>query len=158
MSLTSIKTILCTTNLDDHTRPVLREAVNLALSFKAQLIMLHVMKPIGEIGHNIIINNFSKDKALSIYRHELSEIRDKMMKRSLDFFEEELGDDIDYSSLNMKQVVLDGDRVKNILRMAKKSDIVVMGSHSYFGYSSNTTRQVIKRSPCPVFVVPTKVS
>ncbi|WP_315982774.1 universal stress protein [Aliamphritea spongicola] len=61
MALPKIKTILYTTSLGKHTRPVFRQAVNLAQQFDAHIIMLHVIEPIGELGQALIQNYLPQD-------------------------------------------------------------------------------------------------
>ncbi|MCW8886906.1 MAG: universal stress protein [Motiliproteus sp.] len=158
MSLPEINTILYTTSLSKHTRPVFRQAVKLASVNNAKIIMLHVVEPIGEMGHALIENYLPEDLIKKMHDEGIDNIKKNMKDRVIKAYEEELSTMNAGQSLNIDQVVAEGNHVDAIVGAAKQFnvDMIVMGSHSRFGRGSNTTRQVIKSSGLPVLVVPTE--
>ncbi|WP_271273495.1 universal stress protein [Aliamphritea hakodatensis] len=157
MALPKIKTILYTTSLGKHTRPVFRQAVNLAQQFDAHIIMLHVIEPIGELGQALIQNYLPQDLVKKIHDEGIDEVKASMQKRVEVFCEEELGSLDKTVTLDIEQRVVEGNYTDSILAQAKLSnaDMIVMGSENTFGHHSQTTRQVIKGAKIPVVAVPT---
>ncbi len=157
MALPTIKTILYTTSLGKHTRPVFRQAVNLAQQLDAHIIMLHVIEPIGELGQALIQNYLPRDLVRKIHDEGIDEVKASMQKRVERFCEEELGSLDKAVTLNIEHRVVEGNYTDAILAQAKQSnvDMIVMGSENTFGHHSQTTRQVIKGAKVPVVAVPT---
>jgi len=154
MSLPEVKTILYTTSLSEHTRPVFRQAVKLAKLYQAKLVMLHVLKPLGESTVMAIQSYLSKDDLKRLQDNATEESKDKMKQRLTAFYQDEMaGMDLP----EIEQLVVKGLSSYSIVDQANElnADVIVMGSHNKFGRSSSTTRKVIKYSGRPVFVVPT---
>ena len=120
--------------------------------------MLHVVEPIGEMGHALIENYLPEDLIKKMHDEGIDNIKTKMKERVIKAYEEELSNMNLGQSLKIDQVVAEGNHVDAIVGAAKQfnADMIVMGSHSRFGRGSNTTRQVIKSSGLPVLVVPTQ--
>ncbi|WP_207061510.1 universal stress protein [Motiliproteus sp. SC1-56] len=158
MSLPEVKTILYTTSLSKHTRPVFRHAVKLANVYKAKIIMLHVVEPIGEMGHALIENYLPEDLIKKMHDEGIDNIKRTMKDRVAKFYEDELSHIEDSPALDVEQVVAEGNHGDAIVEVAKKydADLIVMGSHNRLGRSSGTTRAVIKYSKRPVLVIPTE--
>lgn len=157
MALPEIKTILYTTSLGKHTRPVFRQAVNLAKQFEAHIIMLHVIEPIGELGHALIQNYLPEDVVQKMHDEGIAEVKDQMKARVAKFCEEELGSLDKLVELDIEHVIVEGNYTDSILKTAhdRQVDMIVMGSENTFGHHSQTTRQVIKGAKVPVVAVPT---
>ncbi len=159
MSLPDTKTILYTTSLGKHSRPVFRQALKMASVYNAKVVMLHVVEPIGETGQALIQNYLPKDLLKSIHDEGLEKIKADMKARVIKFYEEEMDKLDTQPGLVIEQVVGEGNRSDEIVDVAKaiNADLIVMGSHNSLGRSSSTTRQVIKYSGRPVLVIPTRV-
>ncbi|MBR9867943.1 MAG: universal stress protein [Oceanospirillales bacterium] len=157
MPLPEIKTILYTTSLGKHTRPVFRQAVNLAQSMKAHIIMLHVIEPIGELGHALIQNYLPEDIVKKMHDEGIEQVMQQMKARVETFCEEELGSLDKIVDLDIEHMIVEGNYTDSILKVAAKRnvDMIVMGSENTFGHHSQTTRQVIKGATVPVVAVPT---
>lgn len=157
MALPEIKTILYTTSLGKHTRPVFRQAVNLAKQFDAHIVMLHVIEPIGELGHALIQNYLPEDVVKKMHDEGISEVKEQMKARVAKFCEEELGSLERAVDLDIEHVIVEGNYTDSILKTANDRgvDMIVMGSENTFGHHSQTTRQVIKGAKVPVVAVPT---
>ena len=61
--LPQIKTILYTTALGSHTRPVFRYAVGLAQQHNARIVLLHVVEPLNNSIRFLMESYLSPDKA-----------------------------------------------------------------------------------------------
>lgn len=157
MALPEIKTILYTTSLGKHTRPVFRQAVNLAEQFNSHIIMLHVIEPIGELGHALIQNYLPEETVKKMHDEGIEQVKEQMKQRVAKFCEEELGSLDKALDLDIEHVIVEGNYTDSILHVAsnRKADMIVMGSENTFGHHSQTTRQVIKGAKIPVVAVPT---
>ncbi len=157
MSLPEINTILYTTSLGKHTRPVFRHAVKMAGLYNAKIVMLHVVEPIGETGQALIQSYLPKEMIKSMHDEGLEKVKETMKERVVAFYEEEMKMLDGQPALDIEQVVGEGNRSDEIIEVAAavNADLIIMGSHNSLGRSSRTTRQVIKYSARPVMVVPT---
>ncbi|MEH6577230.1 MAG: universal stress protein [Amphritea sp.] len=155
MSLPEFKTILYTTSLSDHTRPVFRQAVKLANLYQAKLVMLHVLKPLGESTVIAIQSYLSKNDLKRLQNEATEETKETMKKRLAAFYQDEMAG-VDLPEI--EQRVVNGLSSYSIVDQANElnADVIVMGSHNKFGRSSATTKKVIKYSKRAVFVVPTE--
>ncbi len=159
MSLPDIKTILYTTSMGKHSRPVFRQAVKMASVYNAKIVMLHVVEPIGETGQALIQNYLPQDLIKTMHDEGLEKIKANMKERVVKFYEEEMKAMDNQSGLDIEQVVGEGNRSDEIVEVANaiNADLIVMGSHNSLGRSSSTTRAVIKYAERPVMVIPTRV-
>ncbi|RTE65247.1 universal stress protein [Amphritea opalescens] len=157
MALPEIKTILYTTSLGKHTRPVFRQALNLAQNLNARIIMLHVIEPIGELGHALIQNYLPEETVKKMHDEGIDEVMKQMKSRIEKFCEEELGSLDKVVDLDIEHMIVEGNYTDSILKTAAscKADMIIMGSENTFGHHSQTTRQVIKGAKVPVVAVPT---
>lgn len=157
MALPEIKTILYTSSLGAHTRPVFRQTVQLAHSLQARVIMLHVVEPIGEMGRALIQNYLPKEMINSMHDEGIERILEQMKGRLEAFRDEELkaiGRDFDFE---IEPAVAEGQHAETIVAQAEKlgADMIIMGAENTFGHHSHTTHQVVRHAKIPVLVVPT---
>ncbi|MFT6913830.1 MAG: nucleotide-binding universal stress UspA family protein [Motiliproteus sp.] len=159
MSLPEIKTILYTTSLGKHSRPVFRQAVKMASVLNARIVMLHVVEPIGETGQALIQNYLPQDLIKTMHDEGLEKIKASMKERVIKFYEEEMEKMDVQPGLDIEQQVGEGNRSDAIVDTANSvdADLIIMGSHNSLGRSSSTTRAVIKYAGRPVLVIPTRV-
>ena len=158
MSLPQIDTILYTTSLGNHNRPVFRHAVKLARLYNAKLVIQHVVKPLGETGQAMIENYLPKNVLKTIHDQGFEKLMGQMNERVRRFYQEEQIMVDNQPELEIEYVLSEGSRSIEIVKLANQRDagLIVMGSHNSFGRSSRTTRQVIKYASRPVMVVPTR--
>ena len=158
MSLPEINTILYTTSMGKHTRPVFRQALKMAALYQAKLVMLHVVEPIGETGQALIQNYLAPDLIKNMHDEGLAKVKDNMKERVVQFYEDEMQDMGEQFDVTIEQIVGEGNRSDEIVEVAEEinADMIIMGSHNSLGRSSRTTRQVIKYAGRPVMVVPTR--
>lgn len=157
MALPEINTILYTTSLGKHTRPVFRHAVKLAKSLNARIVMLHVVEPIGEMGAALIQNYLPQDLVKKMHDEGLEQIHQQMHTRIEKFCEEELDSLPGTVTIDVEYAIVEGNHTDSILNEAKKRNVqmIVMGAENTFGRHSHTTAQVVKHAKVPVVVVPT---
>ncbi|WP_372739462.1 universal stress protein [Neptunomonas sp.] len=157
MALPEINTILYTTSLGSHTRPVFRHAVKLATALNAKIIILHVVEPIGEMGTALIKNYVPKDLLKKIHDEGINEIHQNMHTRIEKFCAEELNNLPAADKLNVEYVVVEGNHTDSILNEAKKRGVqlIIMGAENSFGRHSHTAQQVARNATVPVVIVPT---
>lgn len=158
MSLPEIKTILYTTSLGKHTRPVFRQAVKMASLYKAKIIMLHVVEPVGETGQVLIQQYLPENLIKTIHEEGLKTVKMNMKERVKQFYQDEIDQLEEIPEIDIEQFVGEGNRSDVIVELANQvdADLILIGSHNSFGRSSRTTRQVIKYAEQPVLVVPTR--
>lgn len=157
MALPEINTILYTTSLGKHTRPVFRQAVQQAIANDATIVMLHVVEPIGELGRALIQNYLPEDTVKQMHDEGIEEIMKQMKQRVKAFREEELDALPSKPDLKIKVCVKEGNHADCILDAAEQFDVdmIVMGNENRFGHHSHTPRQVNRNAKVPVLVVPT---
>ncbi|MDP5291816.1 universal stress protein [Oceanimonas sp. CHS3-5] len=159
MTLPKVKRILYTTSLGPHTRPVYRHALEQARQHQAEVIMLHVINPVGELGEALIKQYLPDELVKKVHDEGVSRVLAQMKTRVQGFFEEELSHLTVPVGVVVTPMVVDGLHDEAILRVAEreKVDLIVMGTEHKFGLHghSQTTQQVIRRSRVPVLVVPT---
>lgn len=157
MALPEINTILYATSLGKHTRPVFRQAVKLATLNDAKIVMLHVVEPMGEMGHALIQNYVSEDLIKQMHDEGINEIHKTMQTRLEKFCEDELQSLDNPGTLNVEHKVAEGNHTDSILEAATAvgADMIVMGAENRFGHHSHTSQQVMRHAKVPLLVVPT---
>lgn len=157
MSLPEIKNILYTTPLDAHSRPVFRHAVQLARLTNAHIHMLHVIEPIGEMGHALITNYLPEDLVRKMHDEGIHQVLEQMHTRVDKFIADELAALPSNGTPEITPVVAEGPHADVILEQAEKlaADVIIMGAENRFGHHSHAANQVIRHAKVPVYVVPT---
>ncbi|MGY8869728.1 MAG: universal stress protein [Pseudomonadales bacterium] len=157
MALPDINTILYTTSLGKHTRPVFRHAVKLAGALNAKIVILHVVEPIGEMGSALIKNYLPDDIVKKMHDEGINTIHQEMHDRIAKFCAEEMNSLPEDTNVEMEYAIVEGNHTDSILNEAKKRDVqmIVMGAENTFGRHSHTTAQVVKHAKLPVVIVPT---
>ncbi|WP_020558653.1 universal stress protein [Thiofilum flexile] len=154
------KTILYATNLGVNTRPVFRQAINLARIHKAKIIMLHVIAPLGSTGRAILSMYLPEKNISNVEQESLSQVADTMRQRLDKYCEEE--DDIlhDRDEIIDKIAVSAGDPAEVIKHYAETHnvDLIVMGTHANgkpkHSLLGSTARTLTQHSKIPVLLVP----
>ncbi|MGB2129785.1 MAG: universal stress protein [Marinobacterium sp.] len=157
MALPDIKTILYTTSLNEYSRPVFRHAVLLARLTGAHIHMLHVIEPVGEMGHALISSYLPEDLVQRMHDEGIHQVMDKMRSRVEDFIRDELEALPGNEAPTIEPHAAEGPFADTILDQAAKlgADVIIMGAENRFGHHGHIASQVIRHSPIPVYVVPT---
>ena len=144
--MTDIKTILLTTDLSETSLKAFAAAQELARRFGARLVVAYVeedrMPP--------MVVEYTAVGLDQIIAEQL----ERATRRLDDMVREHLADDID-----VQQRVTSGTPHIEIVRLARQypADLIVMATHGR-GFISHailgsTTERVLRRTPCPVFVI-----
>ncbi|HHB76234.1 MAG TPA: universal stress protein [Desulfobulbus sp.] len=159
-TLPEIKKILYVTDLGKHTRPVFRFALSQARHYKAELLMLHVVEPLGATGRFVMDTYLSEDAVKRFQEDGRHEVLKKMKERLRRFCDEEVGACEIGAPPVTKILVASGEPSEEILRLAEKhdADCIVIGrsTHVLLGGSmmGSTARRVMRHSEVPVLLVP----
>ncbi len=139
-----MKIILAPVDFSAATPPVLKSAAQLARAFQAKVVIVHVIRP------TVIANTFSPEVA------ELQmEAQNDESKQSL-YWERTLQNEGVAVEISEPY----GDPATCIHEEAKRlgADLIVIGSHGhgaiYDLLIGSTAARLLKKSPCPVLVVP----
>ncbi|MES9930968.1 MAG: universal stress protein [Candidatus Thiodiazotropha sp. 6PDIVS] len=159
-SIPEIKTILYATDMGRHMRPVFRQAISMAQSYNAEIIMLHVLEPLGSTGE-AVLSTYLPGKKLEKLEHEgMKKVLKKMKERLESFCHEEMELCEKKNSMVKEILVTTGHPADRIPQEAEKhnADIIVIGSCSKgfirSGLFGSTVRHVTQVSHLPVLVVP----
>jgi nucleotide-binding universal stress UspA family protein len=158
--LPQIKTILYTTALGPHTRPVFRFAVGLARQHDARIVLLHVVEPLTNTVRFLIDNYLAPDKAKELHQEATRGILEKFHNRLEAFCAEELGATLEQTEVISEIRVISGVPYEVILHEADRcqADLIVMGTHTgasrRVDFLGSTTRRLTLLSRRPVLIVP----
>jgi nucleotide-binding universal stress UspA family protein len=144
-----MKTILTPVDFSPATSLVLDTAMDLARAVGGEVVLLHIVQP----------PMVTSDYGLAMENvQEILSVSERAATRQLAHLQERLGNaDVPTRSLHVN-----GAPVPAILEQANKlgASYVVMGSHGHTAFYDllvgSTTQGVLKRSPCPVVIVPPK--
>ena len=164
-----INKILYATDLSDGARYAFAYATNLANTYGAHIVILHVMTDTpsldadvsGYIGEErwqeIKQKNFQETRAMLIgKKRDNSAIREALLE-----FCENTKSKYENQSFDMDEIIVEkGNPVEHIIRLSneKTCDVIVIGSRGHGSFSGtfigSTAQRVIRKSSKPVFVVP----
>ncbi|PIE83067.1 MAG: universal stress protein UspA [Candidatus Contendobacter odensis] len=158
--LPKIHTILYTTALGKHTRPVFRFAVSLAQQHNAKIILLNVAEPLSN-SVRFLMENYLGTKKAEELRHEAnSGILEKIHSRLEAFCKKELDATLTETEIISEIRVTCGTPCEVILEEADRcnADLIVMGTHTHSDIYSHllgsTARRVTLLSKRPVLIIP----
>ncbi len=155
-----VKTILYTTALGSHTRPVFRFTVGLAKQLGARIILLHVVEPLSNSVRFLIDSYLKPDAAKDLHHQASAGILEKIHQRMEAFCAEELGSTLAQTEVIAEVRVASGLACEVILFEADRhnADLIVMGTHTGSGMRTDllgsTTRRITLTSKRPVLIVP----
>jgi nucleotide-binding universal stress UspA family protein len=156
-----INTILYATDLGTQTRQVFRYALDMANTYNAEIIMLHVVEPMSDMARTMINTYLTDGLSEELERNTIKELLATMKMRLEKFFEEECDSDLKSSVVVKKIKVVSGRPSEEILRVAEdaKVDMIVMGKSTRkvrgIGVMGSSARRVSRYSAIPVLVIPT---
>ena len=155
-----VKTILYTTALGSHTRPVFRFTVGLAKQLGARIILLHVVEPLSNSVRFLIDSYLKPDAAKDLHRQASEGMLEKIHQRMEAFCTEELGSTLEQTEVIAEVRVASGLACEVILSEADRHnvDLIVMGTHTGSGMRADLlgspTRRITLLSKRPVLIVP----
>jgi len=158
--MSAIKTILYTTDMGDHMRPVFRFTIDMARQYDAKIIMLHVIEPLSP-GILVAIDTYMpKVNATEVLKDGLKKSLKQMQQRLNNFCEDENFEDSSDCGIISKVKSVSGHPAETIVHQAEELnvDMIVVGTHTTPSLNSrfigSTARQVTQLARIPVLVVP----
>lgn len=142
-----MKTILTPVDFSNVSTAVIKAAVDLAKLTSSRLLLLHVVQP------PVITSEYG---AVMANIQEIIAISENTSRKHLARWQQKLAK----VGVTASTALATGAPVTHIVEQAKKSRAayIVMGSHGHSAlydlFAGSTTTGVLKRSPCPVLVVP----
>jgi nucleotide-binding universal stress UspA family protein len=154
-----VKTILYTTALGSHTRPVFRFTVGLAKQLGARIVLLHVVEPLSNSVRFLIDSYLKPDAAKDLHHQATEGLLEKIHQRLEAFCKEELGTTLEQTETISEIRVVSGLACEVILYEAdqRNADMIVMGTHTGHMHTDllgSTSRRVTLLSKRPVLIVP----
>jgi nucleotide-binding universal stress UspA family protein len=154
-----VKTILYTTALGSHTRPVFRFTVGLAKQLGARIVLLHVVEPLSNSVRFLIDSYLKPDAAQDLHHQATEGLLEKIHQRLEAFCQEELGATLEQTETISEIRVVSGLACEVILYEAdqRNADMIVMGTHTGHMHTDllgSTSRRVTLLSKRPVLIVP----
>jgi nucleotide-binding universal stress UspA family protein len=141
---TSLTHILCPVDFSAPSARALRNAIALAKTFNANLIVLYVFEPLVYVSPRIKVDLTEENQL------RLQQAKEEMR----DFVK-----DFDFNDVNPKIEVVSGRAYQTILNIIKeeKIDLLLMGTNGRTGLSAfimgNVTQSVIREIPCSFLTV-----
>ncbi len=154
-----VKTILYTTALGSHTRPVFRFTVGLAQQLGARIILLHVVEPLSSSVRFLLDSYLKPAAAEELHQQSTQGLLQKIHSRLEAFCKEELGTNLAQAEMIAEIRVVSGLTCEVILQEADRcqAELIVMGTHSgqvHTNLLGSTSRRVTLLSKRPVLLVP----
>lgn len=168
--LKSVKTILFATNLTGNSVPAFEAAVTLSLTFKAKIVLLHVLEKVPDYIEGRLAGLLGEDQWNQMMDAYQTEVRQKLIgkrsssklvRKALEHFCTVAGIDSDSSGFQSREIVVadSGDVAERIIENAieQDCDLIILGAHEGLFTKQSigpTVKSVLKKSKIPVLVVP----
>lgn len=138
--MSEIKRILCPTDWSEPSRVALRAAGNMARHEGAELLLLHVLPPLGSVrGITSVV--------------PLAQVIQNEARQKLDALIQECVP----PDVRVQPLIRIGEEAEEIHRAALQADVVVMSTHGRSGWAhwafGSVAESVLRESACPIFVV-----
>jgi nucleotide-binding universal stress UspA family protein len=168
--LKSIKTILFATNLEQNSVPAFEAAVSLALTYRAKIVLLHVLEKMPGYIEGRLAGLFGEAQWKEMLQAHETKVRQKLIgkrssseliRQTLEHFCSQAGIDDASCGYESREVVVteSGDIAERIVEnvITHQCDVIVLGGHEGLFTKQSigpTVRSVLKKSKIPVLVVP----
>jgi nucleotide-binding universal stress UspA family protein len=159
MASNEIRKIIYATDMGEHTRPAFHRALNLALTYDAQLICLHVVERINPSHMAVVGLYYPGGQLTDIDPRDFDAIQTRVQDRMHSMLAAEAKDQ-GVALAEPQCLVTKGDPAKMIMATAKEhsADLIVLGSHSYNALErvllGSVANEVVNHSKTPVLLVP----
>lgn len=143
-----IKKILCPTDFSEPSRKGIQAAVEMAETFRAELILITVITPVPPAGAPGVPTGFMVEE----YYKEMQEHASK----ALEEIKKEKGREV----VKMKSVISQGNAADEILKRAEseKVDLIVTATHGWTGWRrlifGSVAEKIVRLADCPVLTIP----
>lgn len=158
MKLPECNTILYATDMGNNMRPVFLHAISMANKFQANIIMLHVMEPVGTTGQAILDMYLPKNTP-QLNEAGLKDVLKVMEQRLKNFNRDEIKNEEDETRVS-DIVVAHGHPADEINKQAtdRNVDLIVIGTHTGNTLTTDllgsTARALTQISNIPILIIP----
>ncbi|TFH07733.1 MAG: universal stress protein [Candidatus Atribacteria bacterium] len=141
------KKILCPTDFSEPACKAIRAAGELAETFSAELILIHVVGPVPVLETPTGLAGFD----VAAYQRELSDSAQSSLQMRLETHIPK--------SVNARSLVVHGEAAHEIVRVANEEgvDLIVVSTHGESGWRhrifGSVTEKVIRHAACPILTV-----
>lgn len=156
----NLKTVLLATDLSSYTSTLLSHAADLANKHQSQLVVVHAVEPLGNIGHALMHAYLKPEQTQKMTTDGLDHLLENVKAQVID----SLADEHIEGLLDLKQLadvhVEIGPPAEVILQTATavNADVIIMGSHapesSISTQLGSVAQKVLGNSHIPVYFVP----
>ena len=155
-----IRSILYATDLGIYAPVVMQHALGMALSFRADLYVVHVVEPMGLFAESVL-QSYLDERALNeLQQQGISTMLSNIEQRVLDSLREEFAERQQDLALIRSVKVIQGEPSQVILEQSLKLavDLLILGSHAQptggESHLGRTAARVIELARVPVYLVP----
>jgi nucleotide-binding universal stress UspA family protein len=147
-----MKTLLVPLDFSAASENLLQTAAKLAQALGARLVLLHVVQPVTPIGDPMMMPDLAQ--VTSMQKNAEADARAQLARAC---------EKVAGQRVTVEQELRDGPAAAAVIldrARALPADLVVMGSHGHTALYDlllgSTSHAVLKKSPCPVVIVPAK--
>ncbi|WP_213877704.1 universal stress protein [Pseudomonas sp. dw_358] len=155
-----IRSMLYATDLGLYAPLVLQHALSMARTFNANLYVLHVVEPMGQLAQSVLESYLDQATLDALHEQGLNTVMATIENRVFDTLRQDLGSGNPDLALISALRVRQGDPWQVILEQAETLgvDLMVLGSHSHVGGKDvplgRTAVRVLQLAAVPVYMVP----
>ena len=158
--LPEIKKILYATDLSENSAHGLSYAVNAAISYNAEMVIVHVLERINPAVENVLIGKLGEQFLEADFNERAQEARVGIQQRLDRVYDGMSTEIVDAFRSKVDMIICEGFPPEQILGKADElnCDAIVMGTHGK-GFLSQTflgsmAKMVLRRTRKPVFIIP----
>ena len=158
--LPTIKKIIYATDLSKNSAFALTYAVNAAVRYDSELVILHVLERINPAVENVLIGKLGDQYFVEDFKERSEEAQAGIEQRLERIFGKMPPETVERIRPKIEKVICEGFPPEQILGKADEHncDVIVMGTHGK-GFLSQTflgsmAKMVLRRTRKPVFIVP----
>jgi nucleotide-binding universal stress UspA family protein len=142
-----INKILVTVDFSDLSTEVVGQAADLALAFKAEVYVMHVIPPMPVYSGSEISPPVIMDYTTEEWRSEQHDL-------------ETMADFLKQKGIKADTILISGPITEVVLNKATelKTDLIIVGAHNhgflYRAFIGSVSEDLLKRASCPILVIP----
>jgi nucleotide-binding universal stress UspA family protein len=154
-----IKKILLAVDLGIHTPHLLQHAASLSNQYRASMVVVHAVEPLGTLGHALLQTYLKPETSKALTTTGMDSIVEQIRSRVIDILTDEyMAGDMELPRLE-GVIVRPGAPVEVITEVAEEihADVIILGSHApemTGAHLGTVSQRVLACSKWPVFLVP----